>query len=76
MSVLSLPCCTQAFSSCGKQGLLSFVVCGLNSCDTRTQLLCSMWDLPGPGVKPVSPALAGGFLTTGPHGGVPSTLFS
>ena len=23
-----------------------------------------MWDLPGPGVKPVSPALAGGFFTT------------
>ena len=25
-----------------------------------------MWDLPGPGLKPVSPALAGGFLTTAP----------
>ena len=23
-----------------------------------------MWDLPGPGIKPLSPALAGGFLTT------------
>ena len=27
-----------------------------------------MWDLPGPGVDPVSPALAGGFLTTAPPG--------
>ena len=27
-----------------------------------------MWDLPRPGIKPVSPALAGGFLTTGPPG--------
>ena len=27
-----------------------------------------MWDLPGPGIKLVSPALAGGFLTTGPPG--------
>ena len=27
-----------------------------------------MWDLPGPGPKPVSPALAGGFLTTVPPG--------
>ena len=27
-----------------------------------------MWDLPGPGLKPVSPALAGGFLTTAPPG--------
>ena len=23
-----------------------------------------MWDLPGSGIKPVSPALAGGFFTT------------
>ena len=23
-----------------------------------------MWDLPGPGIKPMSPALAGGFFTT------------
>ena len=23
-----------------------------------------MWDLPGPGIKPVFPSLAGGFLTT------------
>ena len=27
-----------------------------------------MWDLSGPGLKPVSPALAGGFLTTAPPG--------
>ena len=27
-----------------------------------------MWDLPGPGIESVSPALAGGFLTTGPPG--------
>ena len=27
-------------------------------------LLRSMWDLPGLGLEPVSPALAGGFLTT------------
>ena len=27
-----------------------------------------MWDLPGPGLKPVSPALPGGFLTTVPPG--------
>lgn len=25
-----------------------------------------VWNLPGPGVEPVSPAAAGGFLTTGP----------
>ena len=27
-----------------------------------------MWDLPGPRLEPVSPALAGGFLTTVPPG--------
>ena len=27
-----------------------------------------MWDLPGPGLEPVSPALTGGFLTTAPPG--------
>ena len=27
-----------------------------------------MWDLPGPGLEPVSPALVGGFLTTAPPG--------
>ena len=33
-----------------------------------------MWDLPGPGLKPMSPALAGGFLTTEPPG-KPCTTF-
>ena len=27
-----------------------------------------MWDLPGPGIKPMSPASAGGFFTTKPPG--------
>ena len=27
-----------------------------------------MWDLPGPGIEPVSPGLAAGFLTPGPLG--------
>ena len=27
-----------------------------------------MWDLPKPGLEPVSPALAGGFSTTAPPG--------
>ena len=31
-------------------------------------LLCSMGDLLRPGIKPVSPALAGGFLSTVPPG--------
>ena len=40
----------------------------LSSCGARAQLLRGMWDLPGPGLEPVSPALAGGFLTTEPPG--------
>ena len=39
---------------------------GLSSCGAQAQLLHSMWDFPAPGIKPVSPALAGGFLTTEP----------
>ena len=34
-----------------------------------------MWDLPGPGIEPVSPALAGGFLTTAPPGKSPLVDF-
>ena len=33
-----------------------------------------MWDLPGPGIEPVSPALAGGFLTTAPTGKSPNFI--
>ena len=40
----------------------------LSSCGSRAQLLCSMWDLPGPGLEPASPALADRFSTTAPPG--------
>ena len=40
----------------------------LSSRGSRAQLLCGMWDLPGPGLEPMSPALARGFLTTAPPG--------
>ena len=39
-----------------------------NSCATQAQLCYSMWGLPGLGMEPVSPALAGRFLITGPPG--------
>ena len=57
--------------SCGSQALEH----RLSSCVTRAQLLHGMWDLPGPGLEPVSPALSGGFLTTAPPE-KPLTLFS
>ena len=40
----------------------------LSSCGSRAKLLRGMWDLPRPGLEPVSPALTGGFLTTAPPG--------
>ena len=40
----------------------------LSSCGSRAQLLRGLWDLPRPGLEPVSPALAGRFSTTAPPG--------
>ena len=40
----------------------------LSSCGSRAQPLRGMWDLPRPGLEPVSPALAGRFSTTAPPG--------
>ena len=40
----------------------------LSSCGSRAQLLHGMWDLPRPGLEPMSPALAGRFSTTVPPG--------
>ena len=54
----------RGLSSCGSQALEH----GLRSCGARASLLRGMWDLPGPGFEPVSPALAGGFSTTAPPG--------
>ena len=51
-------------SSCGSWALDR----RLSSYGARALLLRGMWDLPGPGLEPVSPALAGGFLTTAPPG--------
>ena len=45
----------RGLSSCGARAL----ECRLSSCGTWAQLFCHMWDLPGPGLEPVSPALVG-----------------
>ena len=42
--------------------------CRLSNSDSRAQLLCGMWDLPRPGLKPVYPALAGRLSTTASPG--------
>ena len=46
-----------------------------SSCGARASLLHSMWDLPGPGLEPVSPALAGRFFTTESPGKSLASLF-
>ena len=51
-----------------EHGLLSLQASealGLSSCGTQAYLHCSMWNLPRLGIEPVSPAMAGGFLTIG-----------
>ena len=58
-------------SSCGSWALER----RLSSCGTRAELLRGMWDLPGPGLGPVSPTLADGFLTTVPPGRSPLEVF-
>ena len=81
LAVLGLRFCARAFSGCGEQGPLFIAVRWpltvaaspvaehrLSRCGSRAQLLRGMWDLPGPGLEPVSPALAGRFATTAPPG--------
>ena len=47
----------------------------LSSCGARAELPCGMWDLPGPGIRPVSPALAGLFFSPEPTGKSWTLLF-
>ena len=41
---------------------------GFSSCGIWAQLLRGLWNLPGSGIRPMSSALAGGFLSTVPPG--------
>ena len=81
---LQLLSCCDSFSCCRAQapGARALVVAvrglsswssrarvqGLRSCGTWTSVVCGMCTLPGQGIKPVSPALAGRFLSTVPPG--------
>ena len=51
----------EGISSCSLWAL----ECALSGCGTWAQLPHSMWNLPGSGIEHMSPALTGGFLTTG-----------
>ena len=55
----------RGLSSCGSR-VLEYT--GFSSCGTQALLLHGVWNLPGPGIEPVSPALAGRFLSTVPTG--------
>ena len=48
---------------------------GLGSCGPQASLPHGMWNLPGPGIEPVSSPVAGRFLTTGPPGKSPKSNF-
>ena len=72
-----LPCCkaqvlgtsAPAVVACGPSSFDSWALKqGLGSCGAQTLLLHDMWDLPRPRIEPMSPASAGGFLSTVPPG--------
>ena len=61
--------CASVVVACGLSSCGSWALeCRLSSCGTWAQLLRDMWDPPGAGIEPVSPSLAGRFLTTEPPG--------
>ena len=68
LAVSGLSCGTQDFH-CFKWDLLlhhtdsQLAVCKLSTCFVTCEIL-----VPYPGIEPVSPALQGGFITTGPPG--------
>ena len=59
------------FSGCGFQALEHRLI----RCGAWAWFLCGTWNLPGPGIKPVSPVLAGRFLSTVPPGKSKSSKF-
>ena len=77
---LSLVVTSGGYSLVAVLGLLSlwsvgFMAQGLSSCGNGPDCP-TVWEtlVPGPGIKPVCPALQGGFLTPGPSREVPFSL--
>ena len=48
---------------------------GLCISSSQAELPCGMWNLPRPEMEPMSPALAGGLLTSGPSGSPNKSFF-
>ena len=67
--VPGLRCCVCGLSLVGQGGSYSLLWL-VGSVAVVQGLSCSeaLWNLPGPGITPMSPALAGRFLTTGSPG--------
>ena len=75
---LSLVVAIRGYSQGAMQGLLIAVASlvvehglwahGLSSCTLQAWLTFGKWDIPRSGIKPMSAALAGRFLTTAPPG--------
>ena len=71
------------FSSCGSRPLWWFLLLhstgftahGLSSCGALALLPYGMWDLPRPGIKPVSPASQVRFFTNGLPGKPQEQIF-
>ena len=63
---------TAVASPCGGEQALG--CSGFGRWGTRAQLPHSIWDPPGPGIEPVSPALQGKLSTTGPPGKPPGSV--
>ena len=79
LAALGLCCCAQVFSSCdgwallsscGARGLLITVasLAAEHKLEDRALSPRSRYNLPGPGIQPTSPELAGRLLTPGPPG--------
>ena len=76
--VWGLLCCGAQASPCGDfscWGAQSLEWEGFGSCGTQAELLRGMWNLPRPGMEPVSPVLAKNFLSTVPPRKSPNKFF-
>ena len=66
-STCSIQAQCAGFSTCSIQAQQLWLLGSrpqLNSCGPWAQLLCGIWGLPGSGIEPMFPAVAGRFFTT------------
>ena len=66
LTALGLPCGAEASHCSGFSCLEAGAIEPRSVVVVHSLVTTGMWDLPRPGIEPMSPELAGGFLTTGP----------